>query len=211
MILSLHPSHMHAQARFVPLNRALLNNQSAPVPAMSRPMPPSAALGLPPGPPAPPNLSHCVSMQLHLIVCVCLLCMRTSVPASAPSGGSSACSPTSVSGRPFRMVLVGRGGMEGGVCSGGWRWRKLRCRCGWMMLSLVVQAATRVAPSPERGRRAELSQTGGQASFHERVRWEHAAVACSEVQDGIIRGRSLWLALPRPHRQLLFFRRRHRP
>lgn len=41
-----------------------------------------------------------------------------------------------------------------------------------MMLSLsrwLVQAATRVAPSPERGRRAELSQTGGQASFHKRV------------------------------------------
>jgi hypothetical protein len=38
----------------------------------------------------------------------------------------------------------------GVVCSGGWRWRKLKCLCGWMMLSLL-EAATRLAPSPERG------------------------------------------------------------
>ena len=177
---------------------------------MSRPTPPSAALGLPPGPPAPPNLSHCVSMQLHLIVCVCLQCMRTSVPASAPSGGSSACSPTSVSDHPSWMLLVGRKGMEGVVYNGGWRWRKLRCHCGWMMLSLAggscdsgsaFPGARKACGAFPNGRPGQLSQ--------ESVWWEHAVA--SEVQDGIVCGRSLWLALPRPHRQLLFFRRRHRP
>jgi hypothetical protein len=41
-------------------------------------MPPSAALGLG-EPPAPPNLSHCVSVRLHAITCVCLLCLLRSL------------------------------------------------------------------------------------------------------------------------------------
>ena len=68
------------------------------------------------------------------------------------------------------------------MCSGGWRWRKLRCRCGWMMLSLAAGASCD-SGSAFPGRRAELSQTGGQASFHERVRWEHAVASESKMES----------------------------
>jgi hypothetical protein len=64
-------------------------------------------------------------------------------------------------GSPILAALVRMGGYVGNVFCGGWRWRKLDCLCGWMMLSL--EAATRLAPAPE-GLRSFPKRDAGQLS-----------------------------------------------
>lgn len=123
---------------FLPLNRALLNVQSAPVPRMSRPMPPRAALGLPPGPPAPPpNLYHSISMLLHQAPCVCLFVLgpRLLRPLEGllhvlphlPRVAHVACCWLCVSESVCGCVVADGDGRS-----------STSTLCGWMMLSLAL-------------------------------------------------------------------------